>query len=148
MNSVYFDAAYVAKCYLNEADAAAVRETARGYAGLHTSAFSIAEVACVFHRHVREGTLTQKMSNQLRGMFLDDIAKDRWFLVPVTDHVLRRVEFFTRTLPPGAFLRAADAVHIVSAMEAGFDQIWTNDRHLLAASGHFGLTGRSVLPVG
>jgi predicted nucleic acid-binding protein len=41
-------------------------------------------------------------------------------------------------------LRAGDAIHIVSAVEAGFNEIWTNDRHLLAAAAHFGLKGRCV----
>jgi hypothetical protein len=32
----------------------------------------------------------------------------------------------------------------VSARDAGFSEIWSNDRHLLAAARHFGLRGRSV----
>lgn len=47
-------------------------------------------------------------------------------------------------LPATAYLRAADAVHLVSALEAGFTEIWSNDRHLLAAAAYFGLQGRSV----
>ena len=64
--------------------------------------------------------------------------------MPVTNLILRRVEHLTRTLPTIIFLRAGDAIHIVSAVEAGFHEIWTNDRHLLAAATHFGLQGRSV----
>jgi predicted nucleic acid-binding protein len=65
-------------------------------------------------------------------------------LLPVTNLILRRVELLTRTLATSIFLRAGDAIHIVSAVEAGFHEIWTNDRHLLAAAAHFGLQGRSV----
>ncbi len=144
MNGHYFDAAYIAKCYLHEPDAAAVRALARSSPSLYTSAFSIAEVACVFHRHVRERTLKAKAAAQVRDAFLEDVGADAWVLVPMTNLILRRVELLTRTLPASIFLRAGDAIHLVTAGEAGFDEIWTNDRHLLAAAAHFGLQGRSV----
>jgi hypothetical protein len=37
-----------------------------------------------------------------------------------------------------------DAIHLVTALEASFPEIWSNDRHLLGAAEHFGLRGRSV----
>ena len=42
------------------------------------------------------------------------------------------------------FLRAGDAVHLMTAVDAGFKEVWTNDRHMLAAASSFGLRGRSV----
>ena len=60
--------------------------------------------------------------------------------------MLHQVEVPTRTLPESTSLRAGDAIHIVTAVEAGFNEIWTNDRHLLAAAGHLGLKGRSIRP--
>jgi predicted nucleic acid-binding protein len=48
------------------------------------------------------------------------------------------------TLPPAVFLRAGDAVQLVSALEAGEPEVWTNDRRMLAAAPHFGLVGRSA----
>jgi predicted nucleic acid-binding protein len=41
-------------------------------------------------------------------------------------------------------LRAGDAIHIATALEVGEPEIWTNDRHLLAAAAHFGIVGRSA----
>jgi predicted nucleic acid-binding protein len=144
LNGLYFDAAYLAKCYLNEPDSAAVRNTARLSPVLHTSAFSIAEMACVFHRHLREGVIDPDGASALRDLFLEDLRNGMWFLSPVTDRVLRQVELLVHGLPRTMFLRAGDAIHIVSAVEARFNEIWTNDRHLLAAAAHFGLKGRSV----
>ncbi len=40
--------------------------------------------------------------------------------------------------------RAGDAIHTATALETGETEIWTNDRHLLAAVAHFGLAGRSA----
>ena len=144
MNGAYFDAAYVAKCYLNEPDSAAVRGLARSSGIVHTSALSIAEVACVFHRHVREGAIKPGTVTALRDLFLEDLGNEMWLLAPVTERILRQVEFLTRTLPRATFLRTGDAIHLVSARDAGFTEIWSNDRHMLAAAAHFGLKGRSV----
>lgn len=47
-------------------------------------------------------------------------------------------------LPPGQFLRAGDAVHLLTAQSLGEPEIWTADKHMLSAAPHFGLTGRSV----
>jgi hypothetical protein len=48
------------------------------------------------------------------------------------------------TAPSGVYLRAADAVHLTTAQDLGEHEIWTNDRHMLAAASHFGLTGRTA----
>jgi len=113
---------------------------------VNTSSLCIAELSCALHRKVREGTLDPKAATKLADFFLDDLANERWRLVPVSDHILRHVELLTRSLPKSTPLRAGDAIHIVSAVQAGFHEIWTNDRRLLAATSHFGLQGRSIKP--
>jgi predicted nucleic acid-binding protein len=138
---LYFDTAYGGKCYLNEPDSRDVRDLASSSEDMSCSASSIAEFACEIHRKVREGTLTQKSAATLQGYFLEDIRDDTWLLIPVSDRILRQVELLTRSSPKSTPLRTGDAIHIVSAVEAGFNEIWTNDRHLLAAAAHFGLKG-------
>ena len=141
---LYLDSAYLAKCYLTEPDSARVRKLAHGAEGLYSSAWSVAELACVFHRYVREGLLHPRQSAKLRLIFLEDLRNLVWVLLPVTESLLRRVESATRGLPSTVYLRAGDAVHLLSAQEAGFTEIWTSDRHLLGAAASFGLAGRSV----
>jgi predicted nucleic acid-binding protein len=141
--SLYLDSAYVAKCYLNEPDAAAVRALVRNEE-LASSAFCLAEMACIFQRHVREGGLTRKQAGRLRRLFLDDVREGVWELIAVSVAVLEVVERRVQRLPRNVYLRAGDAVHLASASGAGFREIWTNDRHLLAAARYFGLAGRSV----
>ena len=144
MTGLYFDSAYIAKCYLREPDAPAVRALAGSGPTLYVSALALAEVSCVFHRQLREKTLTPKTAAAMRDLFLTDIEAKTWNLLAISDRLLRRVENITRTLRADLFLRAGDAIHIATALDNGFQEIWTNDRHLLSAAAHFGLKGRSV----
>jgi predicted nucleic acid-binding protein len=141
---LYFDTAYLGKCYWNEPDGRSVRALARRSAGLSSSAICIAEMACLAHRKVREGGTAPADASIRRDLFLDDVNSGVITVVPVTDWLLRRVEAATRTLPPSCYLRTFDALHLVTAAESGFTEVWTNDRHMLAAASHFGLAGRSV----
>jgi len=141
---LYFDAAYVAKCYIAEADSAAVRELARQAESLHSSAWCVAEMASVVQRCIREGLLTSAEAVETRRMFRQNVAEGGWTLVPLNDELLREVDAAFETLPPDVFLRAGDALHLVSARAAGFSEIWSNDRHLLRAARYFGLKGRSI----
>ena len=72
---IYFDAAYVAKCYLNEPGADRVREIAYGADGL----------------------------------------------------------------------ASCELAHLACAEEHGFQEVYTNDRHILQAAKHFQVTGVNVL---
>jgi predicted nucleic acid-binding protein len=141
---LYFDTAYVAKCYLNESDAKAVRKLADGASGVYTSAWCIVELACVFQRHNRELNLSKAQAAKLRGLFLEDARNSVWSLLPLSENFLFRVESLVAALPPSLYLRAGDAIHLAAAQTAGFEEIWSNDRRLLAAAPSFGLVGKSV----
>ena len=142
--SLYLDSAYVAKCYVTESGSKKVRELVRAESELHSSAWCVAEVACIFHRHTRAKSLTREEALKLQTGFRQDVENGVWLLSPVSEELLHRVERAMQQLSPDVFLRAGNAVHLVTAREAGFSEIWTNDRHLLAAAPHFGLRGRAV----
>ncbi|MEP7352284.1 MAG: type II toxin-antitoxin system VapC family toxin [Acidobacteriota bacterium] len=144
MKDAYFDSAYIAKCYLHEPDSAEVRKLAGECEALHSSSLAVAELACVFHRQLREGTLTAKTAPLVQDQFRKDVHDGVWILEPITDRILRRVEVLMAKLPPSIFLRAGDAIHLVTAMELGLGEVWTNDRHLLAAADRVTLSGRHV----
>ena len=143
--SLYLDSAYIAKCYLNEPDAERVRALVREQTGLTSCAWCRAELATIFHRHVRDGGLTRKQARELHDLFLADVDDGVWTLLPVSSALLASVEARLRRLRRrDVFLRAGDAVHLAAAAEAGFREIWTNDRHMLAAARSFSLRGRSA----
>jgi predicted nucleic acid-binding protein len=144
LSHAYFDAAYIVKCYLNEPDSHRVQSLARSFESIASSELCKAEVSCAVHRKIREGSLSPESGLRLREYFLDHIATYVWLLIPVTSRILREVELLTRAVPNSIPLRALDAIHIASALAEGFQEIWTNDRHLVAAAAHVGLKGRQV----
>jgi len=143
--SLYLDSAYIAKCYLNEPDADRVRVLVTDESSLTSSAWCRAELGCIFLRHVREGSLTRKQARELHDLFLDDVRSGVWTLLPVSSDLLENLELrLGRLRRRDVFLRAGDAVHLTTAVDAGFREIWTNDRHMLSAARSFGLKGRAV----
>lgn len=141
---MYLDSAYIAKFYVNEPDAAAVRKLIGQASHTCSSSWALLEVTCVFHRHMREGSLTSKQGTELIDLFRAHVEADIWSFLPVTDTILRTTATLVRGLPASIPLRAGDAIHVATALDSGEPEIWTNDRHLLAAATYFGLAGRSV----
>jgi predicted nucleic acid-binding protein len=140
----YFDTAYVAKCYLKEADSVAVRKLAYGSSGLYSSAWCVPEMACVFQRQIREFKVPTAQVIRARDFFLQDVHGGVWSMLPLSEPFLFRVASLVAGLPPSLYLRAGEAIHLATAQEAGFSEIWSNDRRVLLAAPAFGLTGKSV----
>lgn len=141
---MYLDSAYVAKYYVNERDATAVRKLIRRERHICSSYWAVVEVSCAFHRHVREGSLTAAQGHELIDLFRSHVEADLWNLRPVTSALLGRTTTMIRGLPANVPLRAGDALHLATALDAGETEIWTNDRQMLAAATYFGLAGRRV----
>jgi predicted nucleic acid-binding protein len=141
---MYFDTTYIAKYYLNEPESAALRGLIRSADALYSSVWAIPELDCVFHRHVREGAITARTGRALALLFLNHVNDGLWKLLPAGEPLLRRAGAMAMSAPSRVFLRTADAVHLTTARDLGESEVWTNDRHMLAAASHFGLIGRSV----
>jgi predicted nucleic acid-binding protein len=142
---LYFDAAYIAKCYLNEPGAALVRGLAQGAAGLASSEFGRVEFASVLHRHAREGRLTAGVVREVWADFQEDEASGVWSWFPLPTSLLEAVCLRVRSLPRRVAVRAGDAIHLLTAKEHGFESVYTNDRYMLAAARHFGVKGVDVI---
>jgi predicted nucleic acid-binding protein len=140
----YFDSAYVAKCYLNDPDSQRVRDLVKEPVELVSSAICIAEVSCAIHRRVREKAITRRQGEDLCESFRQHVRDGIWSLVPLSERLLWAVAQAMQRLPQNVYVRAGDAIHLVSARERGLVEIWSNDRHLILAAEHFGLKGCTV----
>jgi predicted nucleic acid-binding protein len=142
---IYLDTAYIAKCYLNEPGADRVRSLARDARGLASSELARLELACTVHRHVREGHLAPREAREALADFHADERADVWKWLPVTPFLLGKASDEVASLPARPLLRAVDVLHLVTAREHGFREVYTNDRHMLDGARYFGLTGVNVL---
>ena len=64
-------------------------------------------------------------------------AASQWHLLRISPEIVDRA----RQPFPGEPIRTLDAIHLVTARAEGFERVYSNDRHLLAAAKSFGLEG-------
>ena len=145
MSSLYFDTTYLCKLRWPENGSAEVCACA-STSDLATALHGRAELYAVGLRKRREGTATELAVLATHAQFNADIAAGDIRILPLTDAVMQRVETVFATAPATTYLRAADALHLATAAENGFTEIYSNDKHLLAAAPLFGLLGVNVIP--
>jgi len=142
---IYFDTSYLAKCYLNEPGSDEVRGLAVEAERVACCAFGRLELAATIHRKLREKGLTYAQYRVILSQFDSDEADHIWTWLPVTPELLIKASARFRSLKASTYLRSADALHLACAVENGFKEIWTNDRHLLEAASTFKIKGRNVI---
>ena len=142
---IYFDAAYIAKCYLNEPGADRVRELAYATDGLASCELARLEFASILKRHVREHHVTRRELTAILKDFQEDERNGVWQWLAVTSELLEKARKAVLDVPSTVFLRSGDALHLTCAEEHGFQEVYTNDRYMLNAARHFHLTGVNVL---
>ena len=146
MNPVYYDSSYLLKLQILESGTIEVRAHADSVLEIHTAHHSRAEFAFAAFRKVGEGVATSADFQRLMTQFRADCLAGTIVLLPLTDAILDRVESVFIAAPATTQLRAADAIHLATAAEHGFPEIYSNDKHLLAAAWLFGLLGVNVIP--
>ena len=130
----YFDSAFLAKFYLDEPESESVRGLATQLGRVHCSLLGRLEVASVFHRKRREGAFSDAAYREINHQFADDCAAGLWIWLPITAAIIESAAATLTRLPKTTFLRSADLLHIVTALEHGLKEIYSNDRHLLVAA--------------
>lgn len=142
---IYFDTSYLAKCYLAEAGGAAVRGLAAEQTSIACCEYGRLELVTSFHRHFREGFLTRRQHQLVLRQLESDDVSGVWMWLGVTADLLCKTAAKVSSLGSAVFVRAGDALHLTCAAENGLAEIYSNDRHLLAAAPHFGLRARNVI---
>lgn len=146
MIKAYYDANYLFKLQCVEHGTAEVRAHAATVNRLCTAAHGRAEYASAAFRKVREGAATKRDYQLAILQIQADAGTGNLQFLPLTDSILDRIEAAFASAPATLYLRAADALQLATAAEHGFAEIFSNDRHLLAAAPAFGLKGVNVIP--
>ena len=141
---LYFDAAFIAKFYLQEPESDAVRALAEDSTGVVSLIIGRLETELVFSRKLREGALTPVGFEALVAQFHLDCEDGLWSWLPVTDELVTAAQKATRVLPPGTFVRSLDALHLTCASWHGYPRIYSNDKNLVRAASYFGLQADSL----
>ena len=142
----FFDTSYLVRLYLEDHGFEVVRRLA-GQASVVAAAWHAqAELAAAFHRAYRERGIPDDAYHAMASQFTADRNANLFVWHPLNEAVLRRLETVLQSAPNTLYLRAADALHLACAAEHGFAEVYSNDRHFLAAAPLFGIRGIDVLP--
>lgn len=142
---LYFDTSYLFRVYSREAGHANVQALLPACDALCSAVHARAEFAAVILRKRRENADTEKNLRELHQQFFDEVGAGHVRLLPLTGQVFERIESVMEQAPKVTFLRAADALHLGCAAFHGFKEVYSNDRHFLAAAPLFGLRGINVI---
>jgi len=145
VKTIYFDTSYLYRIYSaepgHEALKALLVETAEVVSAWHARA----EFASILLRKRREGKDTPAFLDSLSAQFHQDQRDGLLRFLALSEPVMLRLETTFRHVPENTFLRAADALHLACAAENGFAEVYSNDRHFLAAAPLFGLKPINVI---
>lgn len=141
----YFDTSYLVRLYWADPGFAEVRQFAARAPALCCARHGLTECLAAFQRKCREGVLSLEGFNALLAQFERDCAGGAFQWLPLDEPTFFRAEKVIVNAPAGVFLRAADALHLAAAAGRGCEEIYSNDRHLLAAAPLFGLRGVDLL---
>ena len=143
---IYFDTAYLLKCYVPERGHDDVLSLWRANAPVACSEFGRMEFAGALHRVCREGRLTQHEMQLILARWRIDQSHGLWHWLPMDEQLAEAVASTFETLPTSIFLRTGDAIHILSARENGIQTVYSNDKHLQHAARFLGLAVGDVIP--
>jgi predicted nucleic acid-binding protein len=141
---IYFDTAYIARLYFEDAgwgDVRPLAARAQICCGIH----GYAELVAVIHRKSREGVLNSAQYRQVLEQFVLDCRERAYQWLPLSSAVNDRAMSVYERLPRKVFLRAADALHLACAAENGLLEVYSNDQRLLAGASYFGVRGIDII---
>jgi predicted nucleic acid-binding protein len=142
---VYFDTAFIVKCYIKEPGWKEVRGLAGQYIRPACSVFGRMELHAAFHRHLREKNITRKQYDTVIAQFELDETKNLWIWLPISEAVMETVTAAYKRLPPDVFIRTADALHLATAGVNAAQTCYSNDKRLLKAASHFNVKAENIL---
>ena len=142
---IYCDTSYLVRLYLSESGHTEVRKLCAGHE-VASAVHALAELPAALHRAFREGRLPPASFTEALEQFAEDKAAHSFHWLPLHEALVDGMAFHFAKFPATTFLRAADALHLACAAAHDFKEVYSNDRHFLAAAGLFGLEGKNIIP--
>ena len=142
---ISLDTSFLVQRSADEPGADAVLAWVEGKGGFVCADHGRLELFAAFKRHQREGALTGLRLQSIVQQVETDEASGLIQWLPLSSELISTACQQMLALPPYVFLRAADALHLACAADAGLKKIYSHDRHLLAAAPHFKLKGLDVI---
>ena len=136
---IFCDTSAIAKLYVAEKESPAVRVRLETEDQVFLSELARAELMSVFHRQLRERKWTREEFQSAIRQFTNDDIGGFWTWLPLDTVVVGAAVKTYTTLPETVFLRAADSLHLVTALHNGFSEIYTYDVHQTKAAAALGL---------
>lgn len=143
---IYLDTSCLLKLYAQERGSEQLATWLAGKSTWCCARHGRLELVSALKRHQREGRLDQPGLRLALARLEADEREQLIIWLSVGDKLIDDACAALATLPPAVFIRAADALHLTCAKDAGLKEIHSHDRHLLAAAPHFGLKGVDVIP--
>lgn len=143
---IYLDTSCLLKLYAQERGSEQLASWLTGKSTWCCARHGRLELVSALKRHQREGRLDQPGLQLALARLAADEKEQLLTWLPVGDTLIDSACAALVALPPSVHLRAADALHLACAQDAGLKEIHSHDRHLLAAAPHFGLKGVDVIP--
>ena len=142
---IYLDTSYIVKCYVSEPGSDRILAWLEGQHGLVCSWQGRVELFSALHRHVQGGRLTAAQVRKVTRQLEADEAHGIWTWLAVTPALVRKTCHTLAGLDRKTCLRAADALHLATAADAGCEALYSHDRHLLDAAPVFGIKAHDIL---
>jgi predicted nucleic acid-binding protein len=136
---IFCDTSAVVKLYAPERESAAVRRLCQSEPEVCVSELARVELMGAFHRRLRERTWTEVDFLAAVRQFSQDDISGFWTWLPLEKSIVEAAVRTFVTLPSSVFLRSSDCLHLMTALQHNFSEIYTYDSHQAAAAVTVGL---------
>jgi len=141
---IFCDTSTLAKYYVAEERSMEVRRHLDGAEEVMLSELARVELMASFHRRLRERVWNQQDFINTIQQFTHDDRNGCWIWLPLKENILEQATKTFTTLSQDIFLRASDCLHLVTAMQHHFSEIYTHDRQQSQAATAFGMVPVSL----
>ncbi len=139
---IYFDSSAFAKRYIEEVGSEAVNEFCQDATELALNVLCVPEIVSALSRRVRESVISPAQYGKIKQLLLTDVRDA--VLIDLTESVVTTSIQILESAP----IRAADALHVASAIVWEADRFVSADQRQVAAATAAGLATRRVQRLG